>query len=224
MSLLSSLGLSLDPLEIRQPGLAIQRGQFLPLDSPSELWEELLPEHLLGAALGRKREFLAGRCCAALALRELTPTGWNPYLIQDHQPPWPRGYWGSITHTRRGVAGVGISTSCYKWVGLDREEILLSFERAQKLALRIINQDEARILDGGFLTYEEGITLIFSAKESLFKALYPAVKKKFYFHEAHLTSLTPQTLTLRHGLFGQAETIELSYQIRDGHVETLCLT
>ncbi|MEL1221549.1 4'-phosphopantetheinyl transferase superfamily protein, partial [Aeromonas hydrophila] len=46
------------------------------------------------------------------------------------------------------------------------------------------------------LSRAEALTLIFSAKESLFKALYPRVGRYFDFLDARWLTMTEQTLTL----------------------------
>ena len=44
------------------------------------------------------------------------------------------------------------------------------------------------------------MTLTFSLKESLFKALYPLVGKRFYFHDAELLAVDDSARTARLGL------------------------
>ncbi|MCY1305188.1 4'-phosphopantetheinyl transferase superfamily protein [compost metagenome] len=77
-------------------------------------------------------------------------------------------------------------SSQWRGLGLDLEEPL-ACDRALRLAEEILTPAELQRLDG--LTPEqqaERITLTFSIKESLFKALYPLVLKRFYFHDAEL--------------------------------------
>jgi len=66
-------------------------------------------------------------------------------------------------------------------------ENVLSLERAERLAGEILTADE--LLRMSALPRERIallVTLTFSAKESLFKALYPIVQKRFYFEHAEL--------------------------------------
>jgi len=66
-------------------------------------------------------------------------------------------------------------------------ENVLSLERAERLAGEILTADELQRM--ARLPREQHarlVTLTFSAKESLFKALYPIVQKRFYFEHAEV--------------------------------------
>ncbi|MCO4203860.1 4'-phosphopantetheinyl transferase family protein, partial [Aeromonas taiwanensis] len=84
-------------------------------------------------------------------------------------------------------------------LGLDLEAWL---EEAQARTLwpGIVDEEEWERLAAGAatagLTLAEGLTLVFSAKESLFKALYPRVGRYFDFLDARWLAMTTQTLTL----------------------------
>jgi enterobactin synthetase component D len=66
-------------------------------------------------------------------------------------------------------------------------ENLLDAERAQRLAGEILTPDELQRMAAGPAEHIALlVTLTFSAKESLFKALYPIVQKRFYFEDAQL--------------------------------------
>lgn len=66
-------------------------------------------------------------------------------------------------------------------------ENVLTLERAERLAGEILTADELQRM--ATLPREQIaqlVTLTFSAKESLFKALYPIVQKRFYFEHAEM--------------------------------------
>ena len=66
-------------------------------------------------------------------------------------------------------------------------ENLLTLERAERLAGEILTTDELQRMAA--LPREQIallVTLTFSVKESLFKALYPIVQKRFYFEHAEV--------------------------------------
>jgi len=66
-------------------------------------------------------------------------------------------------------------------------ENVLSLERAERLAGEILTAAELQRM--AMLPREQHarlVTLTFSAKESLFKALYPIVQKRFYFEHAEV--------------------------------------
>ena len=95
-----------------------------------------------------------------------------------------------------GISTVKISTghaaaivghkAQWRGLGMDLEN-LLSLERAERLAGEILTVDELQRM--GTVDREQIallVTLTFSVKESLFKALYPIVGKRFYFEHAEV--------------------------------------
>ena len=154
-----------------------------------------IPLHpsLRNAVAKRKAEYLAGRWCARSALTRLGVDG-LPGLNSDRSPAWPDGTIGSITHSH-GVAEVLVAdASLWLTVGLDTES-WVSPERAARLERELLTEEELATLAGmSPLQRANRLTLIFSAKESLFKALYPLTGKRFYFHDA--VRREPNSLTL----------------------------
>lgn len=135
----------------------------------------------------RQAEFLAGRLCAHEALRELTGTPAFPAVGPEREPCWPAGVVGSITHGAGWAGAVVASANQWQGLGLDVEK-MLSSARADRLASEILTSAEMAHLDT--LEPEQRalqVTLTFSLKESLFKALFPVVRRRFYFHDAELT-------------------------------------
>ncbi len=152
-----------------------------------------LPASLASSVNKRKTEYLAGRWCAREALRMLGLDG-IPGMGADRAPLWPEGAVGSITHSK-GTAEVMVADARH-WlaVGLDTEQWLTA-ERADRLCRELLTAEEREKLKGlSPMQRANRITLIFSAKESLFKALYPLTGKRFYFHDA--ARRNPHTLTL----------------------------
>ena len=142
-----------------------------------------LPASLTSSVNKRKTEYLAGRWCAREALRILGFEG-IPGMGADRAPLWPGGTVGSITHSK-GSAEVMVADARY-WlaVGLDTEQWLTA-ERADRLCRELLTSEERDHLKGLTpIQRANRITLIFSAKESLFKALYPLTGKRIYLHDA----------------------------------------
>ncbi|GAB3384357.1 4'-phosphopantetheinyl transferase family protein [Azotobacter armeniacus] len=134
----------------------------------------------------RQAEYLAGRLCARAALQRLTGIPGVPAVGEDHAPQWPAGVVGSITHGAGWAAALVGHAGTWRGLGLDTET-LLPAERARRLAEQILTPAERRRLPG--CTHEEQAwltSLTFSLKESLFKALYPLVRRRFYFEHAEL--------------------------------------
>ena len=139
----------------------------------------------------RQLEFAAGRRCAQQALEKLHLSG-EVGVGAKREPVWPQGAVGSIAHTfsrgEEGWAGAVVGyASAYRSLGFDMEAVL-SDKRAQNLQHRIFCPGEAERLKGemrlGLLT-----TIVFSAKESLYKALFPLVREFFDFHDAEVLTL-----------------------------------
>lgn len=140
----------------------------------------------------RQAEFLAGRVCAREALRRLNGSEVVPAVGADRAPQWPAGISGSITHGKNWAAAIVATSSDWRGLGLDVEN-LLSFDRATRLQEEILTPAELRrasLLDPDQLGHL--VTLTFSLKESLFKALYPLTLKRFYFEHAELLEWTAE--------------------------------
>jgi len=140
----------------------------------------------MAAVSKRQTEFLAGRICAHEALRRVTGVPGIPAVGEDRSPCWPTGVVGSITHGAGWAAVVAARSELWRGLGLDVEK-LLPVTRADRLAGEILTPRELE----GYAALNDSqralrVTLTFSIKESLFKALYPLVKTRFYFQEAEL--------------------------------------
>ncbi|UTW08552.1 4'-phosphopantetheinyl transferase family protein [Pseudomonas benzenivorans] len=134
----------------------------------------------------RQSEYLAGRLCAREALRRLTGEGLVPAVREDRAPQWPAGLVGSISHGNGWAGALVARGEAWRGLGLDIEQVLSSV-RAERLAAEILTPGELQQLQA--LPAEQRawrVSLTFSLKESLFKALYPLVLRRFYFHDAEL--------------------------------------
>lgn len=136
------------------------------------------PEQLTRAVNKRRAEFLAGRYCAANALK---PHGFRDSIIgigQHRNPLWPKELYGAISHCNNFAAAAITSASQCQGIGIDIEE-LVSQESAERLEPQILYGEERLLLDNSNKALL--FTLAFSAKESFFKAAYPKVLKYFNF-------------------------------------------
>nr|WP_312230454.1 4'-phosphopantetheinyl transferase superfamily protein [Pseudomonas sp.] len=145
----------------------------------------------------RQAEHLAGRLCAREALYRVTGVASVPAVGEDRAPQWPAQVSGSITHGHGWAAAIVAPARQWRGLGLDVEGILAS-ERAERLVGEILTNNElARIAELSPEQRAWRISLTFSLKESLFKALYPLVLTRFYFQEAELLSIDPTQQTAR---------------------------
>lgn len=144
------------------------------------------PASIQRSVAKRQTEFLAGRLCARAALQRLDGRDSVPAIGEDRAPVWPADICGSITHSTGWAAAIVACQQHWRGLGLDTEN-MLSTERATRLAGEILTPWEMQqMADGPAEQIALHVTLTFSIKEALFKALYPIVQKRFYFHEAQL--------------------------------------
>ncbi len=143
----------------------------------------MLPADLAGAVPKRKAEFLAGRLCAALALRA---AGQPVEVDRDGRAPvWPRGVAGSISHCAgHAIAAVSLRHGA---VGLDCEEVM-SDSRAEDLGRALVSPGEEALRPAS-LPRAAFVTLAFSAKEALYKALSPRLSRIPGFLEAQVVEI-----------------------------------
>lgn len=153
---------------------------------------KLLTTHLkseLAASVRKRRaEFVAGRWLARQALQHLGADDYAVDVGLQRAPVWPKGFVGSISHTNSmAVCAVARSRDIGK-LGVDIEEYIAD-EMAQSVFASVVTQAE-RILFKRYSRYQHVLlTLIFSAKESLFKALFPSVGYYFGFEVARLKDI-----------------------------------
>ena len=145
----------------------------------------------------RQSEYLAGRLCAREALRRVTGQPGVPAVGADRAPQWPLGVVGSITHGDNWAAALVAQREQWRALGLDVER-LLPAERAPLLQGEILTPAEVQRLQNlDDETRAVRISLTFSLKESLFKALYPLTLTRFYFHYAELLEIDHDSARLR---------------------------
>jgi|SRR5580658_1219402 enterobactin synthetase component D len=142
-----------------------------------------LPAGFTSRSPKRIRELAVGRRCAAEALRGAGATELTVGFGAVRDPQWPSGFVGSITHTSSFACAAVARSADLRGLGIDSEFIFdeSAMEEAVPLAL---DAGERRLTEGRYS--RELATLIFSAKESLFKCLYPLVRVFFEFVDARV--------------------------------------
>lgn len=155
------------------------------------------PPRLYRAVARRKADYLAGRAMARAAMLALgaapQPVGNAP----SRAPVWPDGLTGSISHAR-GRCACLLSRNTRLSLGIDTEAIAAGRSLTAILTETLSAAERAIITQGPFPAATNA-TLAFSAKEALFKALYPRVGHHFGFDAAELAAPPAQdglTLTL----------------------------
>jgi 4'-phosphopantetheinyl transferase EntD len=131
----------------------------------------------------RRREFVTGRACARMALMRL---GIAPVAIpsgERGEPIWPSGVVGSITHCRGYSACAAAKAGDVLAIGVDAEvhaplpEGVLEHVAFGRELTMIANGAAGVCLD----------TLLFSAKEAVYKAWFPLAERWLGFGDVELT-------------------------------------
>lgn len=170
-----------------------------------------LPEALRAAVPKRQSEYLAGRLCAAHALRA---AGLPETVGQKGRAPvWPAGCVGSISHSDARVVAVVSRTSA--GLGVDVEQHMTPAQAADIRALILTDAEAA--LRPAAMAFEPFLTLVFSAKESLYKALSAHLPQMPDFLDVTVLSLTSDALALQFG----GRTLTARYDLTAEDVLTL---
>jgi enterobactin synthetase component D len=196
---------------------------------PERLFPDIpLPTSLARAVPKRRLEFLSGRRCAVLAMRRCRPeTPAAPPAIGRHREPcWPPGLVGSITHTDRLAWAAVARADQADGLGIDCEPVVAA-ETAREIQSSIAAPHELEALCAAGLPSTEGLTLAFSAKEALFKCLYPIARCYFEYRDAEIAAPPPAAGLVRLRLLRDLGVLLAAgrelvgrFEIREGHVFT----
>ena len=151
------------------PGAALR---FVRVEADTAAPPVPLPTQLLNAVARRQATYRAGRLAAARALMAAGFRG--PALIgqgDDGLPVWPAGWTGSISHTDRLAAAIVAAVPVV--AGLDLEQVMTA-DAAAEIVAEIAPELAGTALD---LPPAIAVTLAFSAKEALYKALFPETRQ-----------------------------------------------
>lgn len=168
-----------------------------------------LPGTMHRAVTKRKAEYVAGRFCARQAMRAArADCDEDLTALPDRRPAWPPSIVGSITHTD-GFASASVCRTQYaRGIGIDAERIM-SDATARCVRDAVVSQHD--VCPSGRVDGAVWTTLVFSAKESVFKCLYPLVNKIFWFETVGIEIVNPQRREFRATLLS-----DLSRELRTG--------
>jgi 4'-phosphopantetheinyl transferase EntD len=198
--------------------------ELLPVDvATAERSESVSEQALLAPELTliedavprRRAEFATARLCARDALSGL---GIAPVPVlrgEKGEPLWPAGVVGSITHCARYHAAAVARSARFASIGIDAEPdeplpkgvlemICRPAERPQLSVLAIPNADR----------------LLFSAKESLYKAWFPLARRWLGFDEASVVLHRDGRLEFNVLVAGPLATVCGRWLARDGLILT----
>lgn len=146
----------------------------------------IFPSDLSRAVSKRQAEFLAGRYAAKEAMQNsnIDKEAVKTVGVGPHRCPiWPDKFIGSITHNKGKAICAVTGSDSFAQLGIDFQSYI-SNTAALQIEESIHSNDEKKLLVKQGISSNVATTIIFSAKESIFKALYPKVKKYFGFEEA----------------------------------------
>ncbi|MBK7074566.1 MAG: 4'-phosphopantetheinyl transferase superfamily protein [Myxococcales bacterium] len=135
-------------------------------------------------AEARRAEFAAGRACARAALAALGHAGAPVGRGDDRGPRWPAGVVGSITHCAGYVAAAVAPAAACRALGVDAEP---NQPLPADVLTTVASATERRWLAAtppGAICWDR---LLFSAKESVYKAWRPVVGTWLGFEDVELT-------------------------------------
>jgi 4'-phosphopantetheinyl transferase EntD len=139
------------------------------------------------ATEARRREFATARGCAHAALARLGVAAAPILRGAKHQPLWPSGIVGSITHCRGYRAAAVARSAIMMTVGIDAEP---DGRLPDGVARRVLRDEErewlARAPAGAHWD-----RVIFSAKESVYKAWFPLTGRWLGFADA-IVAIDPE--------------------------------
>ncbi|CAD0335455.1 hypothetical protein CFBP7900_21950 [Xanthomonas hortorum pv. carotae] len=156
------------------------------------------PDTIARSVRKRQAEYFFGRLAAQQALQHqvLVAAGMCPDIAtgSSSEPLWPAQVIGSISHTNRLAAAAVAPLGRWHGIGIDLEHVVGADAR-EALLSTVVDSSELALLQSicasTNVLLEVLLTIVFSAKESLFKASFSAVGRYFDFSCAHLVALDP---------------------------------
>lgn len=138
------------------------------------------------SSVSRKEHYRSGRICAGEVLSKLGTLG-QPVLRdpQTREPLWPEGISGAITHSGKWAAAAAGKTSDVSGIGIDLEDLERQVD--SRISRHVCIPEEQKWLqECGEDFLEQNLKIIFSAKESIFKAFFPYTRTYLHFHDARI--------------------------------------
>ena len=139
------------------------------------------------SSVSRKEHYRSGRICAGEVLSKLGTLG-QPVLRdpQTREPLWPEGISGAITHSGKWAAAAAGKTSDVLGIGIDLEDLERQVD--SRISRHVCIPEEQKWLqECGEDFLEQNLKIIFSAKESIFKAFFPYTRTYLHFHDARIS-------------------------------------
>lgn len=185
----------------------------------------MCPPHIARSVPQRQAEFFYGRRAAAEALAATGIAARDVAIGAHREPVWPAGIIGSISHNRQHAAAVAAVRGHYSGLGIDLETVC---DPDSERALReiVVGPSELAYLRTlvGVMHLGTLLTIVFSAKESLFKGAFSSVGCHFDFSAAKVAGLDVERGLVRlllqqhlSGDFRQDDACTVQFEFIDRH-------
>ena len=162
--------------------VAYHGGRIEALQSPLHATEAAFVH---GAVERRRQEFTAGRHCARKVFEQLSIPGFALRMGARREPLWPETLTGSISHAAGFCVAAAGPRRQFAGLGVDIEAATPLADSLLELVCRPAEREWCRQQPerlAGLLA-----KFIFSAKESVFKCLYPVFREELEFDDAEVT-------------------------------------
>lgn len=133
----------------------------------------------------RRAEFLAGRALVQVAQQRLDLPQLPIMKGRKGAPIWPSGQKGSISHSDDKVACL-VSRNDTVLLGVDIERLIAQKSIDAVIDEAFVQEEHSYLRETRTYNCQQLVTLLFSAKETLFKALYPETQRFFGFEAARV--------------------------------------
>lgn len=149
----------------------------------------VLPAAFTRSLRTRQAEFFFGRLAAALALKQMGVANCSVGIGPAREPLFPTAVRGAITHSKAWAAAIALPSAGCRGAGLDIESPVdeHTIDAVEQLVLDTL---ELRILRRcSALPHAVLLALVFSAKESFYKAVYSTVQRFLEFSAIKLDGI-----------------------------------
>lgn len=158
-----------------------------------ELKDLRIPDEVMGYHSSRKNEYILGRILLKKAFFSYFSLVVNEFVVDESRRVLPpAGYSLSLSHDAEQV--VVVVSNINISLGIDLEKIGRIKPEMESYILSTADNVEALMLQSQ-LSRDEVLALVFSAKESLYKVLFPFIGKYFGFDAAYVKSIDPNLST-----------------------------
>lgn len=179
-------------------------------------------KHLARMSPKRKREFLVGRLLSREVIKGSGGGAEFAQISDSRAPLWPDLILGSISHTDTWAVAIASNAEEVRRVGIDLESIS-AVARVDNIEGMICNDAELCVLSD--MPRNHALALIFSAKETLFKSLFPEYGEYFDYLDAYVSDKQVGSICLSLSkdlgeIFKLGHTFKVNYIFDTEHVLT----